>query len=104
VRRNDTCCRINLSISSLQAQGLVKALGGTEAIRSAVEDRGMILAAHGPYTASGADGPPFPQRGNVHVSAASACKCSYCCWRTQEPNLSLSLSPGLLSLLSEHSV
>ncbi len=38
----------------LQAQGLSQIMGGAEAIRDAVHDHGIILAAHGPYTATGA--------------------------------------------------
>ena len=38
----------------LQAQGLKQIMGGAEAIRDAVHDHSIILAAHGPYTAAGA--------------------------------------------------
>lgn len=38
----------------LQAQGLTRLMGGAEAIRDAVRDHSIILAAHGPYTAAGA--------------------------------------------------
>lgn len=38
----------------LQAQGLKQIMDGAEAIRDAVHDHSIILAAHGPYTAAGA--------------------------------------------------
>lgn len=38
----------------LQAQGLTQIMGGAQAIRDAVHDHSIILAAHGPYTAAGA--------------------------------------------------
>jgi uroporphyrinogen-III synthase len=40
--------------STAEAQGLVAMLGGAEVVREVVEQRGVILAAHGPYTAAGA--------------------------------------------------
>eukprot|EP00951_Prasinocladus_malaysianus_P001140 scaffold7952_cov29-Prasinocladus_malaysianus.AAC.1 len=38
----------------MQAQGLVYAFGGVEALASGVKANGVVLAAHGPYTAAGA--------------------------------------------------
>lgn len=40
--------------STAEAQGLTQIMGGAEAIRDAVHDHSIILAAHGPYTAAGA--------------------------------------------------
>jgi hypothetical protein len=37
-----------------QAQGLCRLMGGAEALASAVRRHGVVLAAHGPYTAAGA--------------------------------------------------
>lgn len=38
----------------MQAQGLVRLMGGAEVIRKAVHEHGTVLAAHGPYSAAGA--------------------------------------------------
>jgi uroporphyrinogen-III synthase len=38
----------------VQAQGLCQLLGGRDALVSAVQRHGTVLAAHGPYTAAGA--------------------------------------------------
>lgn len=38
----------------LQAQGLVRLIGGAEVIAKAVQEHGIVLAAHGPYSAAGA--------------------------------------------------
>uniref|UniRef100_A0A061RTR8 Uncharacterized protein n=1 Tax=Tetraselmis sp. GSL018 TaxID=582737 RepID=A0A061RTR8_9CHLO len=43
-----------LVIIHTQAQGLVRAMGGTEGIKAAVREKGVVLAAHGPFTAAGA--------------------------------------------------
>mmetsp|Transcript_36733 Transcript_36733/g.93900 ORF Transcript_36733/g.93900 Transcript_36733/m.93900 type:complete len:342 (-) Transcript_36733:44-1069(-) len=40
--------------STAEAQGLAHAMGGATAVRSAVEQHGVVLAAHGRYTAAGA--------------------------------------------------
>lgn len=38
----------------LQAQGLCHLVGGRDCLVSAVQQHGVVLAAHGPYTAAGA--------------------------------------------------
>ncbi len=38
----------------MQAQGLVQLMGGRERFASAVRQHGVVLSAHGPYTAEGA--------------------------------------------------
>eukprot|EP00879_Flechtneria_rotunda_P033499 GHRR01037111.1.p1 GENE.GHRR01037111.1~~GHRR01037111.1.p1 ORF type:complete len:233 (+),score=82.37 GHRR01037111.1:216-914(+) len=40
--------------SAAEAQGLCHLMGGKEALTSAVRAHGIVLAAHGPYTAAGA--------------------------------------------------
>ncbi|KXZ55554.1 hypothetical protein GPECTOR_2g1103 [Gonium pectorale] len=40
--------------STAEAQGLVTLMGGAEALATAVRAHGVLLAAHGPYTAEGA--------------------------------------------------
>lgn len=40
--------------STAEAQGLCRLMGGRGALAAAVERRGVLLAAHGPYTAAGA--------------------------------------------------
>eukprot|EP00892_Ulva_mutabilis_P012592 jgi/Ulvmu1/9705/UM055_0043.1 len=39
--------------STAEAQGLLSALGGVEDLQALVLDQGIVLAAHGPYTAAG---------------------------------------------------
>lgn len=38
----------------MQAQGLARLIGSTEVIAKAVDKHGIVLAAHGPYSAAGA--------------------------------------------------
>ena len=38
----------------MQAQGLLHHMGGREKFGAAVREHGILLAAHGPYTAEGA--------------------------------------------------
>lgn len=38
----------------MQAEGLARLIGSTEVIATAVDEHGVVLAAHGPYSASGA--------------------------------------------------
>jgi hypothetical protein len=38
---------------ALQAQGLIQAMGGLEALTKAITAHSVLLAAHGPYTAAG---------------------------------------------------
>ncbi|KAF8063700.1 hemD [Scenedesmus sp. PABB004] len=40
--------------STAEAQGLCLLMGGRDALAAAVRERGVVLAAHGPYTAAGA--------------------------------------------------
>lgn len=44
----------NIAMIALQAQGLCILMGGREALTTAVQRHGIVLAAHGPYTAAGA--------------------------------------------------
>ena len=46
--------RNQLPCTFLQAQGLARLIGSTEAIAMSVYKHGIVLAAHGPYSASGA--------------------------------------------------
>ena len=39
---------------ALQAQGLARLMGGADVVVNAVHEHGVVLAAHGPYTAAGA--------------------------------------------------
>ena len=41
-------------IRSPQVQGLAPLMGGSNVIQEAMHEHGIVLAAHGPYTAAGA--------------------------------------------------
>jgi hypothetical protein len=71
---SERCCFVNLLrcccaaavvlvLLGVQAQGLCQLLGGREALVGAIQQHGVVLAAHGPYTAAGASevlGVPVP--------------------------------------------